>query len=142
MKLSSVFSYADIVDMRNEGLNDDEIINKAKEKIAYQKSPEYQAEVKANELENFKRKELEKNFANYAITAQDQANLMSGRNTADEIASKYRNNIQDYEEKQIVKQKAEAAGVTPQEYVDKVREKEHLVDLVVREQVVKLVTEK
>ena len=58
MKLSSVFSYADIVDMRNEGLNDDEIINKAKEKIAYQKSPEYGAKLKAGEIENAKRKEL------------------------------------------------------------------------------------
>lgn len=117
MKLSSVFSYADVMEMKNEGLNDNEIIQKAKEKIAYQKSPEYGAEVKANELENFKRKELEKNFANYAITAQDQANLMSGRNRADEIASKYRKNIQDYEEKQIVKERAEATANSKQKQI-------------------------
>lgn len=117
MKLSSVFSYADIVDMRNEGLNDDEIINKAKEKIAYQKSPEYGAKLKAGEIENAKRKELAKNFANYAITGQDQANLMSGRNTADEIASKYRKNIQNYEEKQIYKKQAEANANSKQKKI-------------------------
>ena len=59
MKLSSVFSYADIVDMRNEGLNDDEIINKAKEKIAYQKSPEYGA---AKRLDDFYKNELKQAF--------------------------------------------------------------------------------
>ena len=59
MKLSSVFSYADIVDMRNEGLNDDEIINKAKEKIAYQKSPEY---VAAKRLDDFHKNELKQAF--------------------------------------------------------------------------------
>ena len=59
MKLSSVFSYADIVDMRNEGLNDDEIINKAKEKIAYQKSPEYGA---AKRLDDFHKNELKQAF--------------------------------------------------------------------------------
>lgn len=59
MKLSSVFSYADIVDMRNEGLNDDEIINKAKEKIAYQKSPEYQ---EAKRLDDFHKNELKQAF--------------------------------------------------------------------------------
>ena len=117
MKLSSVFSYADIVDMRNEGLNDDEIINKAKEKIAYQKSPEYQAKLKAEQIENAKRKDLEKNFANYAISNQDQANLMSGRNTADEIASKYRENIQNYEEKQIYKNQAEQQANSKQKQI-------------------------
>ncbi|MDD7090354.1 LPD23 domain-containing protein, partial [Campylobacter sp.] len=117
MKLSSVFSYADIVDMRNEGLNDDEIIQRAKQKVAYQNSPEYQEKLKAGEIENAKRKELAKNFANYAITGQDQANLMSGRNTADEIASKYRKNIQNYEEKQIYKKQAEANANSKQKKI-------------------------
>lgn len=59
MKLSSVFSYADIVDMRNEGLNDDEIIQRAKQKVAYQNSPEYEA---AKRLDDFHKNELKQAF--------------------------------------------------------------------------------
>ena len=63
MKLSSVFSYADIVDMRNEGLNDDEIIQRAKEKLAYQNSPEYRA---AKRLDDTQKNELKTAFDNGA----------------------------------------------------------------------------
>ena len=42
---------------------------------------------------------------------------MSGRNTADEIASKYRKNIQNYEEKQIYKKQAEANANSKQKKI-------------------------
>lgn len=108
MKLSSVFSYADIVDMRNEGLNDDEIINKAKEKIAYQKSPEYQ---EAKRLDDFHKNELKQAFDSGAKGATidalrarqniQKARLIGGA-SADELqdAANYAGKLQEQAIKQ------------------------------------------
>lgn len=57
--IGSVLSYEDIVDLRNEGKSDDEIRAYAKAKLAYQKSPEYQA---AKRLDDFHKNELKQAF--------------------------------------------------------------------------------
>lgn len=57
--IGSVLSYEDIVDLRNEGKSDDEIRAYAKAKLAYQKSPEYQA---TKRLDDFHKNELKQAF--------------------------------------------------------------------------------